>query len=498
MKFMRKVPALVLVISLLAMACGSTLDDVVVEVPSTPEVSESADAPERPPQTADVAVLDEDSPRGDDSIETPAGSEVVTESEERLGTRFTWCAEMQAEWDALDAAADRYLLAADAWLDVEIEVLGITDALDLAEAEGLADLERQQVEERRSELDDAARAVGGRLHASAWASSKSEVGGEFNLDLIRYWQGIAGSDAVPFDTGDTTLEVAYERAWQEFINAESVPDLVAGFYLYYLSFELGGETFGWRMYTETIGSALESAKDEYYDVDSFADTLRSDIERIEDVDAYLREAYNATQSILESESSFLVLLDDLETTLRERLPSSLSDETINEITQRVQNWTSVFKIVFGYIGAQTALEAYERTLSQQSTAEALLAQEEAFDAFDGVIFGLNQEPSIGNIDPLYQNYIFDGFEELVSSVALLAFPGYSEVQEKQLKLEEQLPMKLDRLREELSPVEFALEVGEFASDVRLLDLIRSSDISNGVLNVEAYQESMRESCHLPS
>ena len=498
MKSTPKVLSLAMAVSLLAMACGSTLDDVVTENLVTPEVPESAAAPDQQLQSGDDTFLVEDSTRDEDSIESPVGGGPAAGSEEPLGTRFTWCAEMQAEWDALDEAADRYLSAADTWLDVEIEVLGITDALDLAEAESLADLERQQLESRRSELDDAARAVGDRLHASAWASSKSEVGGEFNLDLIRYWQSLFGSDAVPFDTEDRTLEVAYERAWQEFINAESVPDLVAGFYLYYLSFELGGETYGWRMYMETIGSALESAKNEYYDVDSFADTLRSDIERVEDVDAYLREAYNATQSILESESSFLVVLNGLETALSERLPSSLSDEIIDETIQRAQNWIPAFQVTFNFIGAQTALEAYERTLSQQSSAETLLAQEAVFDEFDRVIFGLNQEPSIANIDRPYQNYIYDGFEELVSSVTLLPLSSYSEIQEKQMKFEEQLGMEFHRLSEVLTPAELASQTVDFGSTRRLLDPLRSSDISNGVLNFEAFQESMRESCRLPS
>ncbi len=502
MKRFTRQTVFVLAASLVAVACGSTLDDVVVEQSTSPVVPEPTSSSELPPESGDVAVLDNDFVRDEDSIESPADNDSVGESDERLGTRFTWCADIQAEWDALDIAAERYLTAADAWINVELEVLDITDALDLAEAQALVDLQRQQLAGRDSELEDAAKVIGDRLHASAWAFSLTEVGGEFNVDLIYFWQNLFGSDSVPFETGEKTLEVAYARAWQVFADFEEVSDLVAAFYLYYFLFDVGGEVFDWQKYADTIHSALESARNEFYDEDSFADIIRSDAERLRDVDAHLYEAYIAVHSILELQPPFLKQLDDLEMTVHERLSSHLPKQLIDEIAADLSRLSSALRVHVNFMGVPSALEAYEGTRSQPSAEEALLAQETAFGEFEWVIFGLNQQTSVSVIEQIFWNQINSDWEKLVAVATLPKNPRYSEIQGKWSTLYEAMEAEIDRAGDSrTSDEELATVVAEFQSRVLFGGRYFGNWSRYDYMAYDAYeafQESISESCRTPS
>ena len=107
---MPKTTAVVLALSLLAAACGSTLDEVAVEQPASPEVPGQAGSPEVPSQSGDVSVqVEEAAPEAGHDVST-VDEGLAAETEDRLGSRFAWCGEVQAEWDALGAAVELYRL----------------------------------------------------------------------------------------------------------------------------------------------------------------------------------------------------------------------------------------------------------------------------------------------------------------------------------------------------------------------------------------------------
>ena len=487
----RNIGVLALALTLIAAACSSTLGDAVEEQSADREVPEPAGSPDQSAGSGDVAGQVDEAVPGASHDESTVDEDLDAVSEARLGSRFGWCSEVQAEWDALDEAAEHYLLATDAWLDVQIELPGIADALDAAEAEFQAARRLELLQERESELEVAARAVGDRVHASAWVATLSEVGGEINVDLIRYWQDLFGYESAFVDTSDKTLEVAYDRAWRAFISSEIPHRLVVGYYWYYLMFELGGETYEWRAFADIISSAIESARREFYLEDSFADILRSDSERFEDVDANLQEAYDAVQNILELEFAFLNQLDDFETWVHTHLPSWLPQQVTDEVVDGLSNIPSSFRVFFNYMDVRGAIEAYEDTALQESIAEALLAQEVAFEAFEQVLVGLSQEPSAALIERFYWRHIYSDWEKLVAGATLREFSDYIEIQDKWMEL-------MAETAHTLATAADAISLADFTASIGLLRYLDDSAIDGSLMAHEAFQESIQESCRLPS
>ena len=141
---------------------------------------------------SDVETAGDTSPDAPASLEADLGENVVADAPRvQLGDRFTWCARVQALWDAEDGARAETEATAEAHLAATGVLEAATDDLDRAEA--------QEAVERA--LGDHGRARVRYGYARSLAAGL--MSGESTL--------LVG------DRHDTTLQVALERAFEAFL-----------------------------------------------------------------------------------------------------------------------------------------------------------------------------------------------------------------------------------------------------------------------------------------
>ena len=211
---------------LVAAACGggddstssSSGDDNLPETFTTsdsgpegsPEVSSGADTTTdgeqmdstAPDPTSETAPLD--SPSGtepQDSIQPEASSQPVV----RLGSRFGWCADVQAIWDAHDEALAVVRVLEDALQEAQAAFDAATDDLDRAEIRGVLD-NAAASHTNAQDAFDAARGRATRYLAEARKISNRERMPEAQANAVR---------------GDETLQIAVDRAWAALLDADS-------------------------------------------------------------------------------------------------------------------------------------------------------------------------------------------------------------------------------------------------------------------------------------
>ena len=180
---------LTLVVGLLAVACGG--DD------STP-----ADSPANArPVTSTTSQTGSEG-----SLEPDATSEVVAQPDSRarpvrveLGSRFEWCAQTQAAWDAHIAASEVAAATAEALSAAVATRAAATDELDKAEADAALEDAQDAYHDARADADAQADAAIEPLLQSA----------DLEADEHR----------------DETLDIAYTRAWEAFASEASPAEL---------------------------------------------------------------------------------------------------------------------------------------------------------------------------------------------------------------------------------------------------------------------------------
>lgn len=181
--------------ALLAVAgCGS--DDTTEEAPR--------------PAMSEVAAADTDEPHATtesaerlDPLDAAPEPEPEPEPQPvtvRLGDRFPWCADVQANWDRFDDSRLALTEAETAFRQAQDALAATTDELDQAEA-------REAMKEARRNLLDAQDA-----HDSAeWEAVVNGLGRARRLHLLR---------------DDDPQDIAYSRAWVAFMD-RAAPNIVA-------------------------------------------------------------------------------------------------------------------------------------------------------------------------------------------------------------------------------------------------------------------------------
>ncbi len=178
------------------------------EIPSGADTApddEQMDSP-APDSASDIEPLE--SPSGteaQDSIQPEASSQPVV----RLGSRFGWCADVQAIWDAHDEALAVVRVLEDALQEVQSAFDAATDDLDRAEIRGVLD-NAAASHTNAQDAFDAARGRATRYLAEARKISNRERMPEAAANAVR---------------GDETFQVAVDRAWAALLSAD--PELAA-------------------------------------------------------------------------------------------------------------------------------------------------------------------------------------------------------------------------------------------------------------------------------
>ena len=155
-----------------------------------------------PDPASDVDPLDPTSAtEPQDSIQPEASSQPVV----RLGSRFGWCADVQAIWDAHDEALAVVRVLGDALQEVQSAFDAATDDLDRAEIRGVLDNAAASHTNAQDALD-AARGRATRYLAEARKISNRERMPEAQANAVR---------------GDETFQIAVDRAWAALLDADS-------------------------------------------------------------------------------------------------------------------------------------------------------------------------------------------------------------------------------------------------------------------------------------
>ena len=123
----------------------------------------------------------------------------------RLGSRFGWCADVQAIWDAHDEALAVVRVLEDALQEAQSAFDAATDDLDRAEIRGVLDNAAASHTNAQDALD-AARGRATRYLAEARKISNRERMPEAQANAVR---------------GDETFQIAVDRAWAALLDADS-------------------------------------------------------------------------------------------------------------------------------------------------------------------------------------------------------------------------------------------------------------------------------------
>ena len=182
-----------LIAALVAASCGS--DDRTEDRSDASPTGPSADIPDVTfVVPADSEDPPEDPPEPDaaqpDAPWEPTQPDSVAERV-RLGSRFEWCAHIQAVWDAHTAASAREAKAASMWAAAVEAHDTATDELDKAEA-----------------------AIVLRDAHDAYSDARSDADEHVNAAIEPLLRSVARGGADPID-------IAYRRAWEEFVSKAS-------------------------------------------------------------------------------------------------------------------------------------------------------------------------------------------------------------------------------------------------------------------------------------
>ena len=174
-----------LVVAVLSLACGGDTGDS-----SAPAAVSELFASGTTLPAADTA------PSSDTADTAPTfvggAQELIVFDPPRLGSRFEWCGELQAVWDA-NVAAD----------------LGVSEAFDAAEAAGAA------LRAATDDLDkaEASAVLADALHAADVARSRLRPAVEQSFILMR------DAERLHAERDRSPRGIAYTRAWQAFVDA---------------------------------------------------------------------------------------------------------------------------------------------------------------------------------------------------------------------------------------------------------------------------------------
>ena len=336
---------------------------------------------------------------GEDRSDRDEVGDVVDFGEDRsdddgqLGNRFFWCSEVQAEWYAVDVSLERYRSATAALANLGFEFVMVTDDLDRAELSMQIEPKRELVHEEEEQYVATLRAVAERLYTAAWKSVELEMDealylyyGEFvhpEMDDLPYLVDLHNSIRA---MSDETLAIAYARAWQAFMSVASPPTVVTEFYRLESELRTARRISDW-LAPGTIRSALEAARTEFYEVDSFADVIRTDMDRYHDVEVYLHDSYLATSSLAKLDATDGAALEVIESAVRARFSGKTPAIAIDSIVQQIRDVAKREGVIYSAVSshAEAGVLAYERILFQDSLDAALDAQEAAIGEFETLV-----------------------------------------------------------------------------------------------------------------
>ena len=340
----------------------------------------------------------------------------------RLGNRFPWCGAVQDEWNAVEHTLQTYRSSVAAAVEADIRAAGMTDELDLAEAniQTTAALDLQQ--RAREDFDRAIQTMANRLYRAAWRSVDNATNnGIVDMPFVQWWHGHIGKPDL-IETYDQTLEIAYERAWGALIDVGPNSEISVRFsvlvYLSYLSEEYH------RLLEHVLNGlpSFEVARDEYYTDDEFADLIRSDYEEYQVVDGHLYDVYLAVRDYTDIVSDFQMAIDGLESTIKAHASEFMSDAAIDDLTHRIIyldelprgleiDLYAIIATLEAAIDEYRQLESYSQ-LSKAAQGKVILAFEAVFESLVATHVSMLREHSGFAIDVM-GDFVEDGARWLV-------------------------------------------------------------------------------------
>ena len=424
-----------------------------------------------------------------------------TDRGERLGDRFAWCFDIQNEWDAVDAAAEPFLMSMRDYADLQIKLASVADGLDRAEFESQADAHEKLLNTRRKDFAITTDAIADRLYISAWKSLESAANGRHDPAFTQVWHDLLLQGGIQLNTSEKTLDIAYTRAWQAFVSVAAFPTIVADFYALKYASEQVRHVEQWLAYRDGLRYAFESARDRYYEPDSFMEAINVGFayaDRYEEVDAHLYDAYILALDSVNAVPTLNTNIDAVEsaigTDLEGVVPDAIIDTVINRMrTKNVKNFVDLDAQQL-----QTIVEAHEQIRSQDDLALAFDAQAEAIQNLSSIFdyFDVYRFSSIGLLDP----YVFDaliGFNNLIEQDALSRAPHLEEAIRAVERMVEEAIEAIDthtktgdHANAGVHAARVALFHGYLSDMTASVDTFENSDLAA----FAAYMHSLRESC----